>query len=1249
MGFLNKTKEKAKNKAKKGIKKVIGKAVLIGIGFLAKFLPLIIILSVVSALFDFATQIFTSKNTPEVIYQNLEVENMADLIEIKGNEDDGYYLDFNEEADDKIDKAINNINKFATYHNVPPDVEFVKNLIKAEVITQFPDLGGKIPEDSEGFQGAIKIRRVSPNKGIGELKNTGRGKTTNIEQETIYDTIDTGNDYSGEVGSWQEGKELVIKSEAVIFEQQKSEITPDKETGFWVEKYIEGTLKKLTFKEGTEVTYTGNYRSSTNDITKTTIIYVEVKSKDMTGYVKSGTLKEKEEVVEEKEQKTSKSINVTSRDKKTNAKNKIGKEGQEYTVAIAAGHNNTDDTGARNGDLKEEELSIKVAERVEELLKDYSNIKVVQTGSTSSNPGGISVRQRVGLARDANPDLCIQIHFNAGGGTGVEAIYKDGDGISQELAEILSDTMATAMGLPNRQAGPDVEKCAIKSLGIIENAATSGFPSVVTEGGFLDGSPDADVIRNGGTDKYAEGIVKGIDKYFKSDHAGYSSNIKNNETVTESIESVVRNMKYVTQDKMKELVEAGNEQALKVFTLDDEWKLITTTWSKKTDGSVEFKENSPVNFKTSLSKFVVPYEYLLYFYIDSNYRDFSEKLAKKIFETEIVIAVQDNVTTTQQIDTTQNKKDTSIKGYGYKWEDIGSNTVLTETCSTKIEPTYVDTWCVKAYKENSYSTKTLGLEDGEDEKIINIKGTVSESNLSNLSETIKIDSGTEVSNEKDQDGNPLTYTYEIYQRIKTDIHTISNKYESGDSKTEGQENKFVDLYKECKMIEKIRPSYLFKIIENNEKTVNLLNLTKYLIYKATGDSYGIIEFDFSEYEISDFSTISASGGGISLTTSIFTKEVFIQAMEAYGAKSGNQNFIKNFMPYAGEIYDVSVASGVNPELVVVTAKTEQNFKSGGGANNYWGIGVYNGSNSGGSYASLADGIRAYATVIASYGPNGQYAAKITEIYEQRKASGCDPLGYGLPGTLSGMQSIYSFLGKHEYGSAGAGGYYYMDPARAGVTKIYSSHEEFLSKCYNAGGEHASGTVATPWEQGQYTAWQLEGKIDAWNEIFGDFGSLSSGGDFLNKAKDVWMQVCTSGKYTRYGGSSIPCQGPTIDCSSFVSWVLYEYGYTEFAGWQTTTVGFMHTNWNQRYGWEEIPVGSGENPADKLQPGDIFVREGGGTHHATLVVEVKDGRLYSYDCGSTKAKWNGTDGSPFDQTYFLTASGAGKIIRVTPPK
>lgn len=236
-------------------------------------------------------------------------------------------------------------------------------------------------------------------------------------------------------------------------------------------------------------------------------------------------------------------------------------------------------------------------------------------------------------------------------------------------------------------------------------------------------------------------------------------------------------------------------------------------------------------------------------------------------------------------------------------------------------------------------------------------------------------------------------------------------------------------------------------------------------------------------------SVYGTDGGMSLTTTMFDKSTFKKAMEEYYNSTNNKNFYNNFLSKVDELYDTAVSNNVNPELVVVTAKCEGNFTEQGGAYNYWGIGVANGKKDGSGYNSLKDGIIGYASVIKQCCDGGKNANAILTRYEERKNAGCDSTGYGLPGTLAGMQSVYSWLGKHEQGSSSVGGYYYMDPDRAGVTKIYSTHEEFLNKCYNAGGEHSAGTICTPYETGQYTAWQVEKKLDVWNEIFGKYGSL----------------------------------------------------------------------------------------------------------------------------------------------------------------
>lgn len=460
MGIINNMKNGAKNKGKSEVKKVLAKGVSKAMMFVAptifKVIIIIFVFLLVTSIIDYAVEIITAENTPDKINESLGVENsITELIEIKGDETNGYYLDFVDDIDSKIESMIKEINKSAEYHNLPEDVEFIKKMLKAEAYTQFPDLRGNIPEgEQDAFQGAVKIRRVIPNKEIGEMKNTGRGETSTSEKETVYDTVQIGEKDESILQSWTEGQKLEVVVKTPFYEQVR-------DTGYWQAK-VEDDGSIIYAEYGDILTYKGSYEASENSVTGDVTIYVEVEtSEGETFHIKYSALREWNEnnnastgdVNNLSEKEVEEKVVTTSRAKNTsNTNNTIGKEDEEYVVAIAAGHNNTNDTGASSGNLVEEELTIKVAERVEELLKDYSNITVVQTGSTSENPGGIQVGERTELAREANPDLCIQIHFNAGGGTGVEAIYKEGDGYSQQLAEILSDTISKSMGLTNRQA-----------------------------------------------------------------------------------------------------------------------------------------------------------------------------------------------------------------------------------------------------------------------------------------------------------------------------------------------------------------------------------------------------------------------------------------------------------------------------------------------------------------------------------------------------------------------------------------------------------------------------------------------------------------------------------------------------------------------------------------------------------------------------------------------------------------------------
>ena len=56
--------------------------------------------------------------------------------------------------------------------------------------------------------------------------------------------------------------------------------------------------------------------------------------------------------------------------------------------------------------------------------------------------------------------------------------------------------------------------------------------------------------------------------------------------------------------------------------------------------------------------------------------------------------------------------------------------------------------------------------------------------------------------------------------------------------------------------------WLFEVLENNETTVNMLELTKYMLYCATGTDFGVKTFDFKIYNSRDFTEVGLGGSDL---------------------------------------------------------------------------------------------------------------------------------------------------------------------------------------------------------------------------------------------------------------------------------------------------------------------------------------------------------------------------------------------------
>ena len=1214
MGLIGNLKNGAKNAGKNQLKKFLIKR-LIGFGkpFLLIGIIAVILLLFILGVFDLGSEIASGENNPELVYETFDIEDVAELVEIKEDGNGGYYLDFVDNIDDKLQEIVDKANK-GDYHNLPTDIDFLKRMLKAEVYTQFPDLGGTVPADSDGFQGAVKIRRVTPNKNVGEMKNTGKGETSNLEQGTVDEPVDIEdrNDQN-KVESWQSGQRLrIIVAEAYIYEDKYG-------AGYWEPIMVDGsTTQELKLQRNDVVIYQGEYKIEDNALTGQQTIYLKVKTdNNIEGYIKTSTVIATEESstqgqVTTTEENTETKLATTSR--VADSRETIGKRDKEYVVAIAAGRNSNDDTGIVNEEkgLVEEELTIEVAERVEELLSQYSNIKVVQTGSTSDNPDGVKPEDRVEKTRNANPDLCIQIYFGDGDQVGVQTVYKSGDQVSQQLADILSENIASSMELDNLLSISDNEKYVdsegnVSSLNIIENSVVAGFPSVVAIGGNLNKDPDASVIAGDGVEKYAQGIVNAIDEYFKADHTGLVAEEIEETTFTDSVESRITNMKYVSQETMQEYVDNGNiEEAIKCFTLDDDRNVVIASWNQKEDGSIEVKTSNSMNLKTALEKYSMPFEYLLYFYIDTDYTHFVDDLAKEVMNSEIVVAVQDEVMTTHTVETIEQKEEATLDTFDTDWYQTSSREFTTEIVSTKVNLTYVSTWCVRAYQENSYSEAVLNLGDVE-EKIVEVPGKVTETSTStNGGDSVVVENaqGRYSYTKVDENGNTENvtemYVYDILEHIITDTHIISNTYEKGEYKTEGRENVFVQLYNQHGMIAKVRTSdYLFSIIENNERTANLLDLTKYLIYKATNVPFGVLKFDFSIYDLSAFEDMGSSMGGL---------ETFKEYLHSWEGHTG--------LSEDGTKYRVGDDGAGHPTVG-------------------YGIDIYN---SGFLDRFLAAG---YDVSIGSY-IDVEFVDALEDEEIQSAIQTVESKCAGLNLTLYQKYALVSRI--YNCGSSGAftsrNGKTFVEAYNAywnaetddeyGVTSNDSMYNHPLYTNYMSEPVTSGGNYMLGLERRRKSEWILF-KTGYYDSI-GKWCSQSGTGTIVEKAVECHRYLRTNGYYYAQAGVNIPITGSgrTIDCSSFVSWVLYEAGFEEMEGYQQTSYTFLANKW----GWQELSV-------SEAQPGDLLVYSA----HVEIVAGDAGDRFLVYNCGSNNSiNAEGTAELPESSTSGYTKGQVLKVLR-----
>ena len=189
-------------------------------------------------------------------------------------------------------------------------------------------------------------------------------------------------------------------------------------------------------------------------------------------------------------------------------------------VYIDAGHNYSGvDTGAVGHGLREQDITYKIASRVEKtLLAKGISVKMSRNSLTDNVVSGgnvsDSLRARYLAANEWKADIFVSIHCNAGGGSGCEVYcYKSG-GQAETLAKNILSGMLWNTDLISRGV-----KTA--NYAVLKN---TNMPAVLVETAFIDNENDAAFLGfEDGQKQIAKGIAEGIMEYLGVDYSENSA------------------------------------------------------------------------------------------------------------------------------------------------------------------------------------------------------------------------------------------------------------------------------------------------------------------------------------------------------------------------------------------------------------------------------------------------------------------------------------------------------------------------------------------------------------------------------------------------------------------------------------------------------------------------------------------------------------------------------------------------------
>lgn len=329
------------------------------------------------------------------------------------------------------------------------------------------------------------------------------------------------------------------------------------------------------------------------------------------------------------------------------------------------------------------------------------------------------------------------------------------------------------------------------------------------------------------------------------------------------IDNTTVNLEYIDYDTFQQYVEAGNKDVFNYYTVDGRGMLVIAQYveviteitsdvpgiSSSSDYSFTISQVS-VDYKAMLDSYAMPFNFLWALLVKCTEGEFVNEVAKLALDSEITITAFDNLSTTVETEVTSYEVDITTTELNQETGEYETTTtteirhvtkvVTTNTDTVSINVTYADVWMAKYSIE--YTQEVSELAPSSDEE------TVQKENATKQ----KVSSNTSIT-EKDS-----TYSMSTSSKIyKEGTPVVEEKTDPN-----ATEKNFVTLLKEYKRAEeKIMdaPTWLFEMMKTSSKTSDMIDLVKYLLYKATGEDLGVTELNESWLQPSSFTSINNSG------------------------------------------------------------------------------------------------------------------------------------------------------------------------------------------------------------------------------------------------------------------------------------------------------------------------------------------------------------------------------------------------------